>query len=413
MRPKPLPIALLVLCLLAPACASGSPSFSGRIYAEWYSARPRLAPDTALDFKNAYLGTQLNGASLLGHREMSVDGFVSLRALQTFRTDVPFDPSWFVYQGYLQFRSRKAGWLKVGRVFQRGGVGARTADGASLLLQPNRNWAIRAFLGGAVDPLEPAAVGSVKNNLWSGGQITYRLSRARFSVVTQLEKLRGLWIRRLIGGDLWATQGRHQLEGRYYYNSETRRTDELKAAYTLRLATSWRIAARYQYRDPRVTFWSVNPGLVDFDVTARQTAGMYVTVDLGSSSTLTGEVAAVRAAGLHAVRYGARIHISGFAAAYHRREGHGPVHDQIHIRGRRGFGRAFQAALAVGFSQFNLAPDGGGADQSASFATADLVWSPSGAWAFTAEGQALENPRSSYDLRLFVRAERRIGGAAW
>jgi len=372
-----------------------------------------LASDTALDFKNAYLGTQLYGASLLGNRELGVDGFVSLRALQSFRTDVPFNPSWFVFQSYLQFRSRQAGWLKVGRMFQRGGVGARTADGVSMLYQPNRNWAIRAFLGGTVDPLEPAEIGSVKDNLWSGAQITYRLRKARFAVVTQLEKSRGLWISRLFGSDLWLTRGRHQLEGRYYYNAETKRTDELKAAYTLRLATSWRLAARYQYRDPRVTFWSLSPGLANLDITARQTAGLYATFDLGKSSTLTGEVAAVQAAGLHAVRYGARIHISGFAAAYHRREGHGPVHDQIYIRGRRGFGQALRAALAVGLSQFNLDPDAGGGEQSASFATAELVWSPSGAWALTAEGQALENPRSSYDLRLFVRAERRIGGAAW
>ena len=134
MRSKSLLIAAMLQAIAFGDPAGAAPVLSGRIYSEWYSAEPRISVDSTIDVSRAFLGTQVFASDLVTGSSVSVDGFLSVRAAQSLASRATFDPDWRPFQAYLHLRSERLGWLRLGRLFVRGGVGARTADGVRAIL---------------------------------------------------------------------------------------------------------------------------------------------------------------------------------------------------------------------------------------------------------------------------------------
>jgi len=102
--------------------------------------------------------------------------------------------------------------------------------------------------------------------------------------------------------------------------------------------------------------------------------------------------------------------LPGLYVRYDRRDGHGPVLDRVTAGGRWLLHHTVRTGAALGLAQYRIDPTLLDEDRSATFATAEVTWLPTGHWAWTVEGQALGNDLSDYDLRLFSRVEYRIGG---
>ena len=408
----PFCLALVVFLLLAAARpAAARPVLAGRFYTELYAGDPIVAPDSSRKLTLGQMGMQLYGRELLGGRGgTALDGFVSLRGRYNFANTSGFDPEWRLFQGYLQLRHGHRGVLRAGRMFLQGAVGARLGDGVYGAWKASPTVKLDGFFSASVDPLEPQDIRNLDEGMWSGARVHIRRSFWYVAPAVLWDKRAGVWRRKLIGLDADVRSQRHSVTARYYYNAHHRRTDEARVAYTYSSGHTWRAALRYQYRDPRVTFFEYT---VDSDssliTNGRNFTSAYVTVALSAATRLTADAAVVFADHTHTRRYGAMLTVPGLYVRYDRRDGHGPVLDRITAGGRWWLSRGLRTGASLGVSQYRLDPALSDEDRTATFATAELTWLPTGHWAWTVEGQALGNYMADYDVRLFSRLEYSIG----
>jgi hypothetical protein len=404
-------VVLLALSLQATGWCE--PRLSGRVYGEWYQSEPRIGSDSAITRSQGFLGTQVYGRELVVTGSgLRLDGFTSLRATHDFARAGSLDPTWFLFQGYLQGSSRdEQTYLRVGRQFMSSGVSSRLADGLNIQARLHAHVRLRAFLAASVDPLEPQNVHDLADRLWSGGRLTYLLKRGRIEPGFQLEKRDGQWLRQIVGADLGYRRGPHGADLRLFYNFVTHGVDELRAGYSVHPVRSWYVAARYQWRQPRVTLWNIPERdrlQPELEIESRSTASLYLRVNLGRATTVTAEGVTVFAGGSYALRYSAALLVGGLGLQYARLEGDGPLHDRISLSYRRNLVRHLTGSASLSLSQYTLAADR--QEIRASAGTVALAWRPFVHWDVVTELQALENDLVEYDVRGYARLQYSFGG---